>query len=176
MRGTGDGEKCPEVAHLGTGAAMSADPVAITPGPRPGYYLKAKQISGAECHHKDTAASSLPISVRGFKSPFLLSQSTNPSSSILHRASHPHSTWDHIEGRHCATDLWPPPPLIWGRARFIGISCQLSFWEIARRINFNYVLMLNILETLNFMVGDAQSCTRIYQVLGLHWKILFFRL
>lgn len=100
--------KCLEVAHLGTGCNVS----------RPGGHhspalsrvlFKAKQISGAECHHKDTQASSPPISVQGFKSPFLLPSPANPSSSFLYTASHPHSTPDyHIEGRHWATDLRSP--------------------------------------------------------------------
>lgn len=108
MMGTTGREKCPEVAHLGTGCNVS----------RPGGHhspalsrvlFKAKQISGAECHHKGTRASSPPISVQGFKSPFLLPSLTNPSSSFLYPASHPHSTPDyHIEGRHCA-DLRSPP-------------------------------------------------------------------
>lgn len=100
--------KCPEVAHLGTGCNVS----------RPGGHhspalsrvlFKAKQISGAECHRKDTGASSPPISVQGFKSPFLLPLPTNPSSSFPYPASHPHSTPDyHIGGRHRATDLRSP--------------------------------------------------------------------
>lgn len=153
-------------------AAMSADPGGHH-SPAPSEVLfKAKQISGTECHRKDTQASSPPISVQGFKSPFLLPRPTDPSSSFLHPASHPHSTPDyHIEGRHRATDLRSP---VSGWARFIDISCQLSFWEIAHRINFNYVLMLNILETLNFMVGDAHSSMSIYQVLGALLKDPFF--
>lgn len=148
-------------------AAMSADPVAITLWALSGVLFKAKQISGTECHHKDTKTSSPPISVRGFKSPFLLPPPANPSSSFLYPGSTPPFDPPSSTPRGGTEQQIYDLP-IWGQAGFIDITCQLSFWEIARRINFKYVLMLNILETLNFMVGDALSLMSIYHDLVLH--------
>lgn len=152
-------------------ASMSVDPVAITLRPYPGYYLKPNKYRGLNVTTR-TPRPHLHQSV---------SRVSNHPFSFPHRQIHlPHSyTLLHTPIRPLTTTLrggtvqqiYDPP--ISGRARFIDISCQLSFWEIARRINFNYVLMLNTLETLNFMVGDAQSRISIYQVLGLHWKTLF---
>lgn len=102
------GRKCPEVAHLGTGCNVSR-PSGHHSWALSGVLFKAKQISGTECHHKDTQASSPPISVQGFKSPFLLPSLENPSSSFVYPTSHPCSTPDYCtEGRHCATDLRSP--------------------------------------------------------------------
>lgn len=68
--------------------------------PCPGYYLKPNKYLGVNVTTRTPGASSPPISVRGFKSPFLLPPPTNPSSSFLHPASHPHSTPDYrTEGR-----------------------------------------------------------------------------
>lgn len=153
-------------------AAMSADPVAITLRPCPGYYLKPNKYQGLNV----TARTSRPHLHQS------VSRVSNHPFSFPRRQIHlPHSySMLHTPIRPLTTTLrggtvqqiYDSP--ISGRARFIDISCQLSFWEIARRINFNYVLMLNILETLNFMVGDAQSRISIYQILGLQWKTLFF--
>lgn len=116
--------KCPKVSHLGTGCNVS----------RPGGHhsqalsrvlFKAKQISGPECHRKDTQASSPPISVQDFKSPFLLPSSTNLSSSFLHPASHPHSTPTTTLRGGTVQQIYDPP--ISHPAQFIDISCQLSF-------------------------------------------------
>lgn len=171
--GGGDGERGSVLKLLTLAqAAMSADLVAITLRPCPGYYLKPNK------YHELNVTTRTPW-------PHLqqsVSRVSNHPFSFLRRQIHlPHSyTLLHTPIRPLTTTLrggtvqqiYDPP--ISGWARFIDISCQLSFWEIARRINFNYVLMLNILETLNFMVGDAQSHISIYQVLGLHWKTLFF--
>lgn len=155
-------------------AAMSADLVAITLRPCPGYYLKPNKYQGLNVTTR-TPRPHLHQSV---------SRISNHPFSFLHQQIHlPHSyTLPHTPIRPLTTTLRGGTvqqiydPHISDRAQFIDIRCQLSFWEIARGINFNYVLMLNILETLNFMVGDAQSRISIYQVLGLHWKTLFFRL
>lgn len=152
--------------------AMSADPVAITLRPCPGYYLKPNKYQGLNVtartpgphlHQSVSRVSNHPFS-------FPCRQIHLPHSHTpLHTPIRPLTT---TLGGGTEQQIYDPP--ISGRARFIDISCQLSFWEIAHRINFNYVLMLNILETLNFMVGDAQSRISIYQVPGLHWKTLSF--
>lgn len=152
-------------------AAMSADPVAITLRPCPGYYLKPNKYQGLNVttrtsephlHQSVSRVSNHPFS-------FLCRQiHLLHSYTLLHTPIRPLTTT--LRGG-TVQQIYDRP--ISGQARFIDISCQLSFWEIARRINFKYVLMLNILETLNFMVGDAQSRISIYHVLGLRWKTLF---
>lgn len=152
-------------------AAMSADLVAITLGPCPGYYLKPNKYQGLNVTRR-TPRPHLHQSVSGVSNhPFSFPsrQIHLPHAyTLLYTPIRPQTTT--LRGGS-VQQIYDSPVSGW--ARFIDISCQLSFWEIARRINFNYVLMLNILETLNFMVGDAQSRIRIYQVLGLHWKTLF---
>lgn len=177
MKGTTERERGSVLKSLTLArAAMSADPAAITLRPCPGYYLKPNKYQGLNVTAR-TPGPHLHQSVSGV--------SNHPFSFPCRQIHLPHSyTPLHTPIRPLTTTLgggteqqiYGRP--ISGRARFIDISCQLSFWEIAHRINFNYVLMLNILETLNFMVGDAQSRISIYQVLGLHWKTrsFFFRL
>lgn len=173
MKGTTERERGSVLKSLTLArAAMSADPAAITLRPCPGYYLKPNKYQGLNVTAR-TPGPHLHQSVSGV--------SNHPFSFPCRQIHLPHSyTPLHTPIRPLTTTLgggteqqiYDRP--ISGRARFIDISCQLSFWGIAHRINFNYVLMLNILETLNFMVGDAQSRISIYQVLGLHWKTRFF--
>lgn len=146
-------------------------PVAITLRPCPGYYLKPNKYQGVNVTTR-TPRPHLHQSVSRV--------SNHPFSIPCWQIHLPHShTLFHTPIRPLTTTLrggteqqiYDPPISL--RARFIDISFQLSFWGIAHRINFNYVLMLNILETLNFMVGDAQSSISIYQALGLRWKTLF---
>lgn len=177
MKGTTERERGSVLKSLTLArAAMSADPAAITLRPCPGYYLKPNKYQGLNVtartpgphlHQSVSRVSNHPFS-------FPCRQIHLPHSyTPLHTPIRPLTT---TLGGGTEQQIYDRP--ISGRARFIDISCQLSFWEIAHRINFNYVLMLNILETLNFMVGDAQSRISIYQVLGLHWKTrsFFFRL
>lgn len=153
-------------------AAMSANLVAITLRPCPGYYLKPNKYQGLNVTTR-TLRPHLHQSVsRVSNHPFSFSrrQIHLPHSySVLHTPIRPLTTT--LRGGS-VQQIYEAPVSGW--ARFIDIGCQLSFWEIARRINFNYVLMLNILETLNFMVGDAQSRTSIYQVLLASPKEPFF--
>lgn len=152
-------------------AAMSADPVAITLWPCPGYYLRPNKYQGVNVttrtpgphlHQSVSRVSNHPFS-------FPRQQIHLPQSYTLHHTPIRPLTTTVRGGTE--QQIYDPPISL--RARFIDISYQLSFWEIAHRINFNYVLMLNILETLNFMVGDAQNRMSIYQALWLHWETLF---
>lgn len=179
-RGWTDGGSVPESLTLAR-AAMSADPVAITLQPLSRLLFKAKQISGSECHHKDTRGLISTNQCPGFQ--ITLSPSPADKSIFLvptPGVTPPFDPWLPHWGAVTEQQIYDPPISL--RARFIDISYQLSFWEIAHGINFNYILMLNILETLNFMVGDAQSRMSIYQAPRLHWKTLslslffFFRL
>lgn len=64
-------------------------------------------------------------------------------------------------GRSChKPDLRWPRPLpspSRTRAEFIDVTCQRSFGETAHGINFNCILMLNILETVNVTTSRALS-------------------
>lgn len=172
MKGKKEWEKASWSHSPWHGLQCQPTPVAITLWPRPRYYLKPNKYQALNV----TARTPRPHLHQS------VSRVSNHPFSFLGRQIHlPHSyTLLHTPIRPLTTTLrggtvqqiYDPPVSGW--ARFIDISCQLSFWEIAHRINFNYVLMLNILETLNFMVGDAHSSMSIYQVLGALLKDPFF--
>lgn len=154
--------------------AMSADLVAIILRPCPEYYLKPNKYQAVNVKAR-TPRPHLNQSVsRVSNHPFSFShwQIHLPHSyALVHTPIRPLTT---VLRGGAEQQIYDPSISLW--AWFIDISYQLSFWEIAHRINFNYVLMLNILETLNFMVGDAQSRISIYQALGLRWSppVFFF--
>lgn len=126
-----------EVTHLGTGCNVS----------RPGGHhsaalsrvlFKGKQILGGECHCKDTRASSPPISVHAFKSPFLLPSPTNPSSSFLYLVSHPHSTPDdHGGGGGVGQQIYDP----------LSFRSENDLLTLAISFRFEGLLMELILTT-----------------------------
>ena len=145
-------------------AAMSVDPVAITLLPCPRYYLKPNKYQGlnvtartpkpdAHLHQSVSRVSNRPF-------PCPRRQIHLPGSyTPIHTPIRPPTS---ASGAVLCNRFMTPPPQ--EPTQFIDSSCQLSFRESAHRINFNYVLMLNILETLNFMVGDAQSHVSIYHL------------
>lgn len=146
--------------------------------PGPGHHslplsrvlFKGKQISGPNVTARTR---SLPListnQCPGLKSPFPLPSPPNPSSPVYPSDNNIRVT----PPKAPAPDLLSP---LAAAAQFIDITCQLSFQKIAQRINFNCILMLNILETLHFMLWRRSEIYSHTLSHSLRKKKIFFSL